>query len=320
MKRSDANPILRPLPEHDWESSYVFNPAALLLEGKFHLIYRAIGSQAHSVFGYACSDDGIHFDHRSPTPVYIHHEMLKFTSSGFLRSISYQSGGSWAGCEDPRLTIINETIYMIYTVFDGYHAPCVALTSISAENFLKGHWLWKKPQMISPNGEMHKNWVIFPEKIAGKYVILHSISPNIQIDYLDNLDFADDTFVKSHYIASGRDCHWDSWIRGVGPTPLKIPQGWLVFYHAMDQHDPDRYMLGGMILKSDNPEIILHRSSLPLLKPDAVYENQGFKSGVIYCCGAVIKDDTVFIYYGGADTVVCVAQATLQELIDTIIG
>ena len=94
---------------------------------------------------------------------------------------------------------------------------------------------------------------------------------------------------------------------------MKTRLGWLLFYHAMDMHDPNRYKLGAMILDAEDPTKILYRSKVPVLEPDAYYENQGFKSGVVYSCGAVVKDDELFVYYGGADSVVCVAVANLER-------
>lgn len=317
LQRAASNPILHPRPENDWESAYVFNPAALFVGGRFHLIYRAIGSAGISVFGYASSKDGIHFDERLNYPVYTHSEFLEFTGEK-LQPHFPQSGGSWGGCEDPRLTLIDDVIYMLYTAFDGSAPPCVVLTSIKLDDFMNKAWTWKKPIMISPHGELHKNWVIFPEKIRGKFAVMHSISPNILIEYLDDLDFTHTHFITSHYLASGRDWEWDNWIRGVGPTPLKIPGGWLMLYHAMDKRDPDRYKLGAAILDEHEPTKVLFRASLPLLAPDAPYENEGFKQGVIYCCGAVIQEDILYLYYGGADTVICLAYAKVADVLAKI--
>ncbi|MGH2611643.1 MAG: hypothetical protein ACRDFB_01175, partial [Rhabdochlamydiaceae bacterium] len=193
-------------------------------------------------------------------------------------------------------------------------APGVALTSISVDDFLHKRWNWQRPRLLSPPNEMHKNWVIFPEKINGKFAVLHSISPDILIDYFDDFD-SDDTCVKSHYCSRGREAHWDNWVRGVGPPPIKTKKGWLVLYHAMDKRDPNRYKLGAMILDAVDPTKIVCRSFFPQLEPDAKYENEGFKPGVIYACGAALIGQKLFVYYGAADTVVCVAVTHLNQLL-----
>jgi len=80
----------------------------------------------------------------------------------------------------------------------------------------------------------------------------------------------------------------------------------------MDLRDPDRYKLGAMLLDLDDPTKVLYRSRTPILEPDFYYENQGFKSGVVYSCGAVVNDGELYVYYGGADAVTCVAMADLD--------
>lgn len=204
---------------------------------------------------------------------------------------------------------------MTYTAYDGYHAPCVALTSIHVNDFIHKRWNWKKPAIISPHGEAHKNWVIFPERINGKFAILHSITPHIQIDYFDDLHDLGDEPIISHHRRSDREQHWDNWVRGVGPTPIKTEAGWLILYHAMDKRDPEKYKIGAMILDEKDPTKILYRSPHPLIEPTALYENEGYKKGVIYSCGAVLKNKRLYIYYGGADKVICGAKIHINQLI-----
>lgn len=320
LKRTGKNPIIKARPDNYWESHYVFNAAALYLDGKVHLLYRAIGQSGLSVLGYASSRDGVNFDERSLEPAYICSGPVACKiADPCLSSYAYSSGGSFSGCEDPRLTKIDDTIYMTYTAFSAWVSPpSVVLTSISVSDFLEKRWHWKKPVLISPPHEIHKNWVIFPEKINDKFALLHSISPAILIDYFDTLNFYGDNPVTSHYSATGRQEHWDNWVRGVGPPPIKTSEGWLVLYHAMDKNDPDKYKIGGMILDEQDPRQILYRCPAPLLGPDASYENEGFKAGVVYTCGAVVVDENIYVYYGGADAVICVAIADLEELLEQI--
>ena len=88
----------------------------------------------------------------------------------------------------------------------------------------------------------------------------------------------------------------------------------------MDQNNPSHYKLWAMILDLNNPKKILYRGIEPVLEPDQSYENDGFKSGVVYSCGAVVKDSELFVYYGGADTVSCVASANLDKFLEEIIS
>lgn len=323
FKRFEENPIIRPNTENVWETKATFNPAALFETGKVHLLYRAIGEGDVSVLGYAASADGRTVDERLSEPVYTpeHFFGKKISDREGPSPLGYISGGGWqGGCEDPRLTRIGERVYMTFTAFNGWDAVWIALTSIGLEDFLAKRWKWEKPVFLSPPGEMHKNWVLFPEKIRGKFAILHSIAPEISIEYVDDLSVfaADDVYIRSQYGKTGRKRSWDNWMRGAGPPPLKTSEGWLLLYHAMDARDPDRYKLGAMLLDLEYPEKVLARSVAPVLEPDAVYENEGFKSGVIYCCGAVVKDGELIVYYGGADTVVCAAAAPLEAFLEEL--
>lgn len=321
LKRSETNPILLPNPENSWESKATFNAATVYLDNKVHLLYRAIGDDDVSVLGYASSADGFHINERLLAPAYANKKEI--TNNDPIYPIPYSSGGGWnGGCEDPRLTLIDDTIYLVYTAFDGWGSLGIGFSYISVSDFLNKNWNWKKPLIISPPEQMHKNWVIFPEKIKGKYAILHSITPEIQIEYFRDLKkMENEKFIKnSVFKKEGRKEYWDNWMRGAAAPPIKTKFGWLLLYHAMDHNDPNKYKLGAMVLDLKNPEKILYRSIKPILEPDECYENEGFKSGVVYCCGAIVVDDQLFVYYGGADTVVCVATANLNNFLKELIA
>jgi predicted GH43/DUF377 family glycosyl hydrolase len=196
----------------------------------------------------------------------------------------------------------------------------VALTSIKVKDFLNKRWKWKRPVLISPPWQVHKNWVIFPEKINGKYAILHSISPEILITYVDSLDFDESAdYIESYYGSELKKRRsWDGWVRGVGPPPIKTDRGWLVFYHAMENGDWSKYKVGAMILDENDPAKEFYRSKGPVLEPSEAYEMSGFKGGVVYASGAVVKNGTLMLYYGGADSYVCVATANLDSFIEDL--
>ncbi len=316
LRKASHNPIISP-SLYSWESKATFNPTAFSFEDKIHIIYRAMGEDESSVLGYASSCDGMTIDER---PTYcIYKRFNNFVKFG--PHIDYSSGGGEnGGCEDPRITLIGDTLYMIYTAFDGWGSLRMALTSMSLADFKKKKWNWKKEVLISPPGEMNKNWVLFPEKINGKFAILHSFYPEILINYFDSLDELDGkNFIKSNNTRPiDKTRTWDSWFRGVGPTPIKTKEGWLVLYHAMDHRNPDRYRLGALILDSNDPTKILYRSKNPILEPEEEYENHGLKWGVVYSCGAIVKNDELYVYYGGADKFVCVASMDLNDLINSL--
>lgn len=315
LKRAIHNPIIEPRA-YTWESKATFNPTAFLAHKKVNLVYRAIGDNDSSMLGYAGSYDGYNIIER---PTYaIFQRSGHFHRPDFSVSpIDYVSGGGWnGGCEDPRVTLLDDVVYMLYTAFDGWGSVRIALTSIKLDDFEHKKWNWKNPVLISPPNEIHKNWVIFPEKINGKFAILHSLSPQIMVDYFDSLDeFDGKKFINSVHMWDPRWQLREKGMRGVGPAPIKTELGWLILFHAIEEHDPDRYKLFAMILDSKNPTKILYRSESPILEPEEYYENEGYKWGVVYSCGAVVKDGTLFVYYGGADKVIGVASIKLTDLL-----
>ena len=319
LERHDNNPIIEPREGQYWEMKATFNPGAVYADRRVHLLYRAIGGDDISVLGYAGSDDGVNVSERLEAPAFVPTVTKK--PAGEPRPLpAYCSGGGWnGGCEDPRLTLIYDTVYLMYTAFDGWGSIRMALTSIGLKDFLRKRWHWKDPMLISPPGEIHKNWVLFPEKINGKFAILHGTTPRILIEYVDSLEFGEGTFIKSSRPPNDRveiqRGVWDSRMRGAGPPPIKTSAGWLLLYHAIDERESNRYKLGAMILDGKDPTKILYRSKVPVLEPEAHYENNGFKSCVVYSCGAVVKDGELYVYYGGSDSVVCVAMAKLDTFL-----
>jgi len=326
VERFDGNPILEPKPEHRWESKAVFNPAALYEAGRVHLLYRAIGNSDTSVLGYASSADGLHFNERLEEPVYVPREpfegvSLASSSNPAKYSSSYVSGGGWmGGCEDPRLTRIGDRVFMTYVAYDGYSPPRSALSSIAYHDFLAKNWRWRKPVLISPPGVIDKNACILPEKVNVKYVVFHRVFPDILIDFLDDLDFDGKTkWLKGEFKIGTRAEYWDSRKVAAGPPPIKTEKGWLLIYHAIGERAPDSYKIGAMLLDSQDPTQVRARSPEPILEPQAWYEREGLKSNVVYPCGAAVIGERLFIYYGGADRVVCAASVNLDGLLEQLI-
>lgn len=322
LDRYTGNPIIEPRAHYDWEGEGTFNPAAFEDDdGMVHLLYRAVGRDGISRVGYAKSEDGKYFTNRLSFPIFeplrnYEYEKIKVAGLEEYNPVMYISGGSWSGAEDPRVVRIGKKVYMIYVAFDGWDSARLALTSIGLEDFKSGRWTWKKPIKISPPNHYYKNWLLFPEKINGKFAIIHSIEPNVLIEYVDRLEDLEDKNIVSRHPSEQKErkLFWDSKIRGAGPPPLKTKLGWLLFYHATQKHEPHRYKVGAMILDLNDPTKVLYRSIHPILSPDMHYENNG-KPGVVYASGAVIKDGLIHLYYGGADKVVCIASTPLDKFL-----
>lgn len=320
--RIRQNPILGPEPSHWWESEAVFNPAAFVADNKVHLLYRAMGRDGISRIGYASSTDGIRFD-RLPYPVYSPDRGFGIPRVDRVygplsySQVHYASGGGWGGVEDPRIVKLDGKAYLTFVAFDGWGFVRMALTSMPLPQFLNKDWQWKKAAFLSPPNEIHKNWVIFPERVQGKYAVLHSITPKVAVEYVDSLEEFDneDTYIHSPGRSGGRAGHWDSMVRGAGAPPIKTSEGWLLFYHGMDANDQGiGYKVGAMLLDLEDPTKVLYRSSHPILVPSEWYEND-WKPGVIIATGAVVIGDDLMVYYGGGDKYVAAARADLRDFL-----
>lgn len=319
LEKCDNNPIISPEEDKSWMNEGVFNPAAIVIKDKTHLLFRAVGSDGISRVGHTSSVDGINFEKVNPKPVF-HLSKTHFgASEKRFDPVIYPSGGSWGGCEDPRLVKVNDTVYMTFNAFDGWDFIRVGYTSIKEKDFEKGIWNWTKPALISPQGQINKNWVIFPEKINGQFAILHSLTPEVQVDYVERLEDLSSgrKLIKSKFERPAPRTKWDTWVRGAGPSPVKTDDGWLVFYHAISADEPTKYKLGVLLLDLKDPRKVLARASSPILLPEKWYENES-KPGIVYACGAVIKDDTLFIYYGGGDKFVCVATVPFKDFMESL--
>ncbi len=331
LERHSGNPIMTP-SHYSWESQAVFNPGAVISKGSVHLFYRALGDDGVSRIGYASSTDGVNFDTRLTHPVYIaqnYEEASKhwpFTSPARLtyNPSIYVSGGGWGGCEDPRTVIIDGVVYMTFNMFNGWYSMRVAVTSIKEEDLLNKRWNWQNFSYLSRPGDRQKNWVLFPEKINGKFALFHNLDKGdpsrVHIAYLHRLntleaptakEAPDPQQIRDHDVA------WHYRTRSVASPPIKTKDGWLLLYHAMERNDPNRYKVGAMLLDLKDPEKVLYRASQPILEPDEWYEND-YKPGVVYASGAVVKDGTLLVYYGGGDKYIAVASIELTELLNAI--
>lgn len=329
FSRFPENPILKPLPEHWWESEAVFNPAAIVAGGRVHLLYRALGHDGISRIGYASSADGVHFDARLPEPVYAaqnfnearsHHP---HTSPARLTydTVSYASGGGWGGCEDPRAVIIEGKVYVTFNMFNGWETMRVAFTSTDEYNLLHARGLWSHFDYLSRPNERQKNWVLFPEKIGGKFGLFHNLDrgdpARVHIKFMDELSMAEAPTAEEApdpQRLPDHDVAWHNRTRSAASPPIKTTEGWLLLYHAMDKEDPGRYKLGAMLLDLEDPTKVLYRAVGPILAPDAWYEND-WKPGIIYVSGAVVFGDDLIVYYGGGDKYVAAAKTNLRDFL-----
>ncbi len=327
LEKYKNNPILSP-SKNQWENLTVCNPGAWYQDGKFYLLYRAAGDdhEHYIYFGLAVSEDGFNFERVSEKPV-------------FMPS----SNGADAGCvEDPRIVKFNNDFYVTYayrpfppgqywkedssthwTYKLGENAPVNLKKNITNTGLAitKDFKKFKRLGRITRSDLDDRDVILFPEKIADKYVILHRPKewkgekygcdyPAIWIKYSDDLLVWEDK--ASQLLIKGEE----SWERKVGGStpPLKTDQGWLTLYHGVD--DKGIYRTGVMLLELENPTKVIARAREYIMEPEFDYEIDGFYNGCVFPTGNVIAEDTLYVYYGGADKYCAVATCSVEELIN----
>ncbi len=316
LVRFSKNPILAPTANL-WEKKAVFNPAAVDIDDTVHLLYRAMSPDNTSVVGHATSGNGAQITKRDTVPAYQPREPFE------LKRIP--NGNS--GCEDPRLSRIGDRIYMCYTAYNGVQAPGVALTSTSVADFKNGattgKWQWQKPVLVSPPGVDDKDACVVetpaPYKL-GKHLLFHRINNAICISPI-NLE-KPEPVTDYTVILEPRQGMWDGQKIGLNAPPMLINgpdgkvAGWLVVYHGVG--GDFCYRLGFALLDKDTPAKVLGRTTDWVLEPEMKYEKEGQVNNVVFPCGMVIRGDTLYVYYGGADSVVALATGSIKKILQTL--
>ncbi len=288
------NPIITPR-DIPFPCNTVFNAAAARYDGQVILLLRVEDLRGRSVFALARSDDGFHFtidDEPAMTPLDDDGEFGIYEAKGI---------------EDPRITQMDGTYYIMYTAASQY-GPRLALAMTDDFEHFGRVALISEPD--------NKDGALFPRKIGGRYARLDrpmtGALGNIWISYSDDLIHWGD----ARAIMPVRPDCWDSWRVGASAQPIETQYGWLEIYHGVKEtsHGPI-YRLGAAMLDINNPEKVLCRSSIPILTPREQYERIGDIPNVVFSSGAIMDDnERITIYYGAADTCICAATAHLGDL------
>lgn len=340
ITKAKQNPLLSPT-DMDWEAEGVFNPAVLNIGGRIHLLYRAQGRDGISRIGYASSEDGITFDERLPYPIYTPQGEYEIANESQVASAlqkfdkNYRSGGGWCGAEDPRAVYVAEDnkIYLTYVAFAGWHSIRIGVVSIGVNDFLAKRWNWSRPVYLTRSDIIAKSGAFFPERVGGKLLFNYRVFHNELEVPCPRTHFASIEEVSARtkpaetetdpYIQPDpypKEIKWYSGKPSFGAPPVKTRLGWLVIQVSVAGRmewpgsDLSCYRLGAILLDINDPTNVLHQTNEALIEPTNWYEND-WKPGVVYCCGATIKDNELFIYYGGGDKHTAVATAPLDQFL-----
>ena len=306
FKRFIGNPIISPRPGFLWEAGGTLNPAAIDLNDKTYIIYRGASATNVSMLGYASTSDGFTIEERLDKPIYIPRAEFEYrpgTNSNY-------------GCEDPRIVIIGDKLYMTYTAYDGV-TPRVAVSFITIHDFLDKRWsAWSEPSVITPQNIPNKDATILPEAVDGKYMVIHRVNDSICADYISSLNFSKESVNKCIEILNPRPGMWDGEKVGIAGPPVKTKHGWLLLYHGVSISR--KYRVGALLLDLKNPTMVKARTAAPVFEPEEPYEKNGLVPNVVFPCSLIVRNNIVYIYYGGGDSVIGVATIKLDDLLDKL--
>jgi predicted GH43/DUF377 family glycosyl hydrolase len=294
LHRWTRNPLIT-REDVPFQCNTIFNGAVVRLDGEYVLLLRVEGQQGYSFFTLARSRDGLHFSLED-------HPCMLPASEGPFRIWEEN------GIEDPRITVLDGQYYIMYTAVSR-HGGRIALAR--TEDFQT----FERIALVSRPG--NKDGVLFPEKINGLYARLDRPIGNgigsIWISYSPDLIH----WGRSQCVISPRPRFWDAYRIGASVPPIKTDQGWLEIYHGVKMTSAGPiYRTGVVLLDLENPAKVIGRCLSPVLSPREDYERIGDVGNVVFACSAIVEENQeVKLYYGAADTSICVATCPMHELI-----
>ena len=319
----------------EFENEGVLNPAVIREGDNVHLFYRAVRQGNHSSIGYCRLDGPMTIAERWDKPF-------------MVPEFEYESHG----VEDPRIVKIDDLFYMTYTGYDGTNARGALATSKDLRHFKKQGiivppityaefvFLVESAGKVNENYYIDRNFyykeadpekkmilwdknvIFFPRKINGKLIFLHRIRPGIQLVSVKNLKkltiaFWENYFLnlQEHIVLDPVYAHESSYI-GSGCPPIETEHGWLLIYHGVEETNKGFvYSACAALLDLNDPSKVLARLPYALFSPEYKWELKGVVNNVVFPTGTALFGNTLFIYYGAADTYIACASVNLSELV-----
>ncbi|HSG89529.1 MAG TPA: hypothetical protein VLA56_09985 [Pseudomonadales bacterium] len=298
FQRYEGNPILVP---EQWSHTVnaVFNPGAVRFAGETLLLVRVEDRSGISHLAIARSADGL--------------THWRIEAEPSLAPVAGSYDEAW-GIEDPRITQCGDEYMIVYT---GYSrgGPLVRLASTRDFRTFE-----RRGTLMPPDD---KDAALFPCRFGGRWALLHRPSgtaAHIWLSWSPDLRHWGDHTTLVHARRGG---WWDANRIGLGPPPMLTKYGWLILYHGVRTTAAGSlYRLGLAMLDRDNPARVLVRGNEWIFGPEAEYERRGDVPEVVFPCGWILDDDgrSIRLYYGAADTTVCVAMGDLEEIVAYLYG
>lgn len=324
----------------EFENEGVLNPAVIRDGDCIHVFYRAVRQGNYSTIGYCKLDGPLTVSERWQKPF-------------MIPELPYESHG----IEDPRIVLIDDTYYMTYTAYDGTNALGALATSKNLkkftrqgiivppityaefvylaesagkvnENYYRNHKFYY--QEADPEKKMllwDKNVIFFPRRINGNLTFLHRIRPGIQLVSVKELSDLTPEFWKEyffnlqdHIVLDPLHNHEEAYIGG-GCPPIETEHGWLLIYHGVQETSKGLVYsaCAAALLDINNPKKEIARLPYALFTPEFAWELKGEVNNVVFPTGTALFGDTLFIYYGAADSHIAVASVSLSALINELL-
>lgn len=324
--------------EYGFENEGVFNPACIRVGDEVYMYYRAVRHGNYSTIGFCKLKGPLEVVARRKKPL-------------LFPEYAYES----QGLEDPRIVKIEDTWYMTYSVYDRSTVMGAYATSRDLKTWEKHvpitpqfnyreykhlveccpdlnqkylfHYKVLKEHGLGEEiaGRLmlwDKNLMFFPRKINGKFALLHRLHPGIQLVTFEDPDELTRHFwehyimdLKRHIVMDPLLPHESSHIGG-GAPPIETPDGWLVIYHAAEDTPKGFvYHACAALLDLDDPRKVLARLDRPLISPENAAEQIGIVKNIVFPSAAVVFDELLYIYYGGADERIAVASVHMNDLL-----
>jgi beta-1,4-mannooligosaccharide/beta-1,4-mannosyl-N-acetylglucosamine phosphorylase len=296
--RSSLNPILT--RDAAPGANSIFNSAVVPFEDGYAGVFRVDDTTRAMKLHAGRSADGVAWE--------LEPEPIAFTpADGRVAEIQERFEHAY----DPRVTWLEDRFYVTWC--NGYHGPTIGLAHTADFRAFV--------QLDNAYLPFNRNGVLFPRRIAGAYAMLSRPSDGGhtafgEIFYSESPDLVH--WGRHRHVMAPVPLSWQATKIGAGPTPIETEDGWLVLYHGvLTSCNGFVYAMGAALLDLDEPWRVVARGSRYLLAPHVPYEQVGDVPNVVFPCAALVDEraDRLTIYYGGADTVVCMAHAHLSEVL-----
>ncbi len=299
FRRAKENPILTS-EDMPVRAEAVLNPGATEQDGRVALLVRAEHASGFSDVYVARSSNGVTDWEVAPEPLLEHG----------LPKMRYES---W-GCEDPRVVFLeeHECWYITYTAY----SPAGAAVGLAKSADLET--AERVGLIFSPN---NKDAALFPREVGERFVVVHRPDAGGGIENIW-IAFSPDLlhWGEPHCVLpEGAGPAWDAHKVGAGPPPVETDNGWLILYHGVKMYAGQMaYRVGAAMLDRDQPHKVIGRTRENIFKASAIYEMAGLVPNVVFPTGMLLRGDELWVYYGAADTTICLAVAKLQDVLNLL--